>query len=95
MPVLERVTLWRCPRCGHASETIRRCKGPRLWRHPVTDCERVEYVPATDGRGAVDLLREARDAIHALCLERGSTDGYADLMSRLSARLPSTTSGGQ
>ena len=31
-----------------------------------------------------EALRDARDAIHQLCLERGSTDGYGPLMESLS-----------
>ena len=42
-----------------------------------------------------DVLTEARSAIHRLCLERGSTDGYGTTMRRISELLtrPSTDRG--
>jgi hypothetical protein len=48
-----------------------------------------------NARGAVDrdALIAARDALHRLCLERGSTDGYGVAFERINAALAATPRG--
>jgi hypothetical protein len=40
-----------------------------------------------EGAVSRDVLIEARDALHQLCLDRGSTDGYVAVFDRINAAL--------
>ena len=77
-------TILGFPTLQHGAMTVRRGHG-----HTAPQShEAVEVVPAEQLRGAVGALEQARDAIHALCLERGSTDGYGTVFEAINSHLP-------
>jgi hypothetical protein len=43
----------------------------------------------------ISALMVARAAIHALCIERGSTDGYRDVFETINKALPAASAGSQ
>jgi hypothetical protein len=62
MGVIERLTIYRCPKCRYVGGAPM-CAGPLL-PHELADSEPIEVVPASALEGAVDLLGKAYDALN-------------------------------
>lgn len=58
-----------------------------LYAVAMGDDNLVEVAPASELQGAVGALLVARAALHVLCRERGSTDGYGSVFDQINAEI--------